>query len=221
MRNRILTALAPAATAALICVCAPERAFAQGPPAAAQPPIPPGVLTKTVCGTELRAPEHIRATPPPGATFIWQWEMCFPSQGNVSAIEPETYVYYVKFSNLVSRPSEGIWSAWDERARDVLVADFNTLMRSTTFLDDLRVEVNDYTFPNGAVGRIVSFIGEERERIKIVDYRDGKGDPIKIIKRSDIDDRLREKEIQMRLDSFVDTAAKRRVGGVLNELMYV
>ena len=66
---------------------------------------------------------------------------------------------------------------------------------------------------------IVSYIGEERERVKIVDYRDGKGEPIKIIKRSDIDDKLREKNIQVRLDAFVDLAMIRRVETVLDELM--
>jgi hypothetical protein len=207
---------------------APQTPAAQGPapaaPAAqgqsaAEAPLPAGVLTKTVCGTELRAPEHIRVTPPAGLTFIWQWEPCFPSQGNQTSIEPETYQYYVKFDELVSRPSAGIWSPWNEQAEEVAKADFITLMRDTTFLDDLRIEVNDFVFPNGAVGKIVSYIGEERERVKIVDYRDGKGEPIKIIKRSDIDDKLREKNILVRLDAFVDLAMIRRVETVLDDLM--
>jgi hypothetical protein len=42
-------------------------------------------------------------------------------------------------------------------------------MQDTAFLDDMRIERTDYTFPNGAVGVIVSYIMEERERVKIVD----------------------------------------------------
>jgi outer membrane protein insertion porin family len=230
MRKQFLMALV---LAGLAGIGAPARASAQPPaaPAAAQavPPaapaaqaeasLPPGVLTKAPCGTEFRAPEHIRVTPPAGTTFIWQWELCFPSQGNQTSVEPESYQFYVKIDELVSRPSEGIWSPWNEEAENIIKSDFLTLMRDTTFLDDLRIERTDYTFPNGAVGVIISYIGEERERVKIVDYRDDKGEPIKIIKRSDIDDKLREKNIVVRLDAFVDLAMIRRVETVLDDLM--
>jgi hypothetical protein len=60
---------------------------------------------------------------------------------------------------------------------------------------------------------------EERERVKIVDYRNTKGDSISIIKRSDIDEKLREKNIEVRLDSFLDEGSIRRVEGVLREMM--
>ena len=179
-------------------------------------PLPEGAITRSVCGNPIPAPA---ATPPAGITFIWTFELCFPDQGNQTSIEPESYQYYIKFPSLLSRPSEGVWSPWNEAAADVARADFVRLMRDTTFLDDLRIEVNDFTFPNGAVGKIVSYIGEERERVKIVDYRDAKGEPIKIIKRSDIDEKLREKNITVRLDAFVDQAAIRRVETVLDEMM--
>ena len=73
-----------------------------------------------------------------------------------------------------------------------MLGDFKRLW-ATNFLDDLSIEVTDYTFPNGAVGKIVTYHMEERERIKIVDYRDTDEKSISIIKRSDIDDKLREK----------------------------
>jgi outer membrane protein insertion porin family len=60
---------------------------------------------------------------------------------------------------------------------------------------------------------------EERERIKIVDYRDTDGDSISIIKRADIDTKLRERSIELRLDTFRDDGTIRRVEGVLRELM--
>jgi outer membrane protein insertion porin family len=188
------------------------------PSASSEAPLPPGVLTRTPCGNELRAPEHIRATPPAGTTFIWMWDLCFPKQEGPN-VEPDTYLYYVKFPSLLSKPAEGVWSPWTEQAEEIAKSDFKTLITTTTFLDDLRIERADYKFPNGAVGVIVSYIGEERQRVKIVEYHDGKGDPIKVIKRSDIDDKLREKNIQVRLDSFVDAAQIRRVEGVLHDMM--
>jgi outer membrane protein insertion porin family len=208
----------------------PREASAQAPSPSAsaqsaadkqggEAPLPAGVLTRTPCGNDLRAPEHIKATPPAGVTFIWMWDLCFPKQDGLPNVDPETYLYYVKFQNLLSKPGEGVWSPWTDTAEQVAKEDFKTLMRNTTFLEDLRIERGEYKFPNGAVGVMVSYIGEERERIKIVDYRDGKGDPIKILKRSDIDDKLREKNIQVRLDSFVDGAMIRRVEGVLDEMM--
>ena len=210
--------------AGMAAVYASERASAQAPPAplAGQPPVqaPPAapVLTKTLCGTDLRAPS---VEPPAGQTVIWTWELCFPNQGNQSSIETETYLYYVKFPSLVtwSVPGGGPWTPWNEAAEELAKADFRRLMQDTAFLDDLRIERQDYTFPNGAVGVIINYIGEERERVKIVDYRNGKGEPIKIIKRSDIDDKLREKNINVRLDAFVDLAMIRRVETVLDEMM--
>ena len=235
MRNQFLTALMLAGVAGVAVPApasaqlrTPSAAFAQAPatqgPAANQAvqPLPPGAVTRSACGSALAAPS---VEPPAGITFIWTMELCFPSQATPdspqgqSNIEPETYLFYTKMDELISRPREGVWSPWNEQARSVAMADFKALMQDTTFLDDLKIEVNDYTFPNGAVGKIISYIGEERERVKIVDYRDGKGEPIKIIKRSDIDDKLREKNITVRLDAFVDLAMIRRVETVLDDLM--
>jgi outer membrane protein insertion porin family len=229
MRTHSFIALVPLALLAAFAAAAPASA-AQAPgaapalqppasqqvPAVAQGPLPPDVLTTTVCGNPVAAPS---ATPPAGSTFIWIFELCFPNQGNVSSVENETYLYYIKFASLLSRPSQGVWNAWDENAELVARADFDTLMRNTTFLEDMTIHVNDYTFPNGAVGKIVTYQLEERERVKIVDYQNGEGEPISIVKRVDIEDKLREANIQMRLDTFLDDAAIRRVKSVVDDLM--
>ena len=99
-----------------------------------------------------------------------------------------------------------------------MLSDFKRLW-ATNFLDDLSIEVTDHTFANGTVGKIVIYHMEERERVKIVDYRDIDEKSISIIKRSDIDDKLRERSIELRLDSFRDDGTIRRVEGVLRELM--
>jgi outer membrane protein assembly factor BamA len=96
--------------------------------------------------------------------------------------------------------------------------DFKALW-NTKFLEDLSVEKTEHTFENGTVGVMVVYRMEERERVKIVDYRNTKGESISIIKRSDIDEKLREQNIEVRLDSFLDEGSIRRVKGVLRGLM--
>src|SRR5688572_6972826 len=190
-------------------------ANAQQPAAApAAGGLPPGAIAKTACGTAVAAPA---ALPPAGSPpFIWQLELCFDRQGNTSTVENETYLYWIKLP--VSAPSQGKFVPYDEAAEDLMRADFKALW-NTKFLEDLSIEVTDYTFENGVVGKMIVYRMEERERVKIVDYRNTKGDSISIIKRSDIDDKLRERNIEVRLDSFLDDSSIRRVKGVLRELM--
>ena len=40
----------------------------------------------------------------------------------------------------------------------------------TNFFDNLWIETSDYKFPNGTIGKIVTYNMEERERVKIVNY---------------------------------------------------
>jgi outer membrane protein insertion porin family len=69
--------------------------------------------------------------------------------------------------------------------------DFRRLW-DTGFLDDLRVDVAD-----GASGKIVTFTVQERRRVQLVDYRGGK-----TLSTSAIEEELKKKEAQVRLDSF-------------------
>jgi outer membrane protein insertion porin family len=146
---------------------------------------------------------------------LFAWEPCWPSQGNESAVDHETYQFYAQLDDRVSRPSQGIWTPWDEALEQVAINDFKTLMQN--FLEDMRIEVNDHKFSNGAVGKVVSYVMEERQRVKIVEYRDTEG-PIKLLKRTDIEDKLREQNISLRLDSFVDDRAIKRIKTVLDQM---
>lgn len=188
-------------------------ALAQGA-ASPQPQSPLVSVAKTACGTEVASPA---ALPPAGSPpFIWILQPCFNNQGGFSTVENETYMYYIKFRP--STPSQGVFVPYDEAAEAAMLEDFRTLW-DTNFLDDLSIEVTDHTFPNGVVGKMVVYHMEERERVKIVDYRSAEGDSISIIKRTDIDEQLRGRDIQIRLDSFLDDATLRRVEGVLREMM--
>jgi outer membrane protein insertion porin family len=218
------------ALSALLAVCSGAAAFAQAPaPAAAQnqaagvPNEALPVLTTTPCGTQLRAPSvaadasgQLRrpVDPPAGQAFVWQLELCFDKQGGSSTIEPDTYLYYIKLKDMVSRPSQNVWVPYDDRVEQTAVGDFNTLMKTTSFLDDMLVEVTDYAFPNGAVGKIVTYHMEERQRIKIINYEGSKA-----VDRTKIEEELRNREIQLRSDGFLDDRVLRRVEGVVRELM--
>ena len=96
---------------------------------------------------------------------------------------------------------------YDAAAEERLRSDFRSLW-ATNFLDDLSIEVTDYTFPNGVVGKLIKYDIEERQRIKIVDYTGSKQ-----LESTKIDEKLKEENVTIRLDSFVDDALIRRVKG--------
>ena len=220
--SRALAAAAPQAPPqpppAPVAAAQDNQAPSLTPPPGVAPPqegLPPNTIYRTYCGLPVAAPA---AEPPAGSTFLFAWEMCWPTQGNASSVEYETYQFYTQIDDRVSRPSQGVWTSWDENLEQLAVTDFKTLMGKTNFLEDLRIEVNDHRFPNGAIGKVVSYVMEERERVKIVDYRDGSGEPITLLKRSDIDEKLREANVELRLDSFVDDRAIKRIKTVLDEM---
>jgi outer membrane protein insertion porin family len=221
MREQCLRALAGLWLLAAPTLAAPASAQAPAPATPAQGQAadpagqqPPGVVYTTVCGTPLLPPA---TEPAANSTFLWQVELCFPTQDNASTVEAETYMYYVKLRG--SLPSQNVWVPWDDKAEETAIADFDTLMKTTNFLEDMAVEVNEHRFPNGATGMVVTYKMEERERVKIVDYQGGDGKSISIIKRSDIDEKLREANVELRLDSFLDEAVVRRVKTVLRTMM--
>ena len=138
-------------------------------------------------------------------------QLAFPSQGDVSVIDPQTYLYYIQAQ--VSRPSDGVWVPYDEKTEKVLLDDFQRLW-ATNFLEDLSVEVVDDPYPNGVIGKRIIYKMEERQRVKIVDYEGSKK-----VEQSKIDDKLKEENIQVRLDTFIDPGMIRRVEGVVRGLM--
>lgn len=136
--------------------------------------------------------------------------LCFAKQGGTSLIDPQTYLYYIQ--TRPSEPSRGIWHAYTEATETTLKADFQRLW-STNFLDDLSIEASDVTLENGVVGKVIVFDIEERQRIKIVDY-----EGLAKVGRDKIEERLREKTLDIRLDSFIDPGQLRRISSTVREL---
>lgn len=130
---------------------------------------------------------------------------------NVSLIEPQTYLYYIQTQP--SRSLDGVWVPFNEQTEESLLADFKRLW-GTTFLDNLWIEIEDAPYDNGVMGKRVIFHMEERSRIKIVDYTGSTK-----VERTKIDEKMRELGISLRLDSFLDEGAVRRVRGLVQSMM--
>src|SRR5439155_15073900 len=66
----------------------------------------------------------------------------------------------------------------------------------------------------GAIGKVVTYNMEERQRVKLVDYVGSKK-----IEVSKIDEKLKEASAQIRLDSFIDPGLVRKVEGVVRDML--
>ena len=183
--------------------------LAAAPLAAQDPQATPAFPPIAFCGQQVAAP---RAQPPAGsAPVVLAFGPCFEAQGGTSVIEPQTYLYYIQLKQ--SRPSENVWVAYDETTEKTIGEDFHRLW-NTNFLDNLWIEARDYTFPNGVVGKIISYNMEERQRVKIVDYVGSKK-----VEVSKIDERLKDASAQVRLDSFIDPGLVRKVEGIVRDML--
>ena len=200
-------------------------------PVFAQAPVAPSPITVAPVATTPAAPAPLGGTlslcngaypigPPvnlPPTTLgpvVYNVVVCFPTQGNVSLVDPPTYLYYMKSPDLVSLPSRNDWKAYNEAAEQTIIEDHKRLW-ATNFLDDLSIETVDYVFSNGVVGKVILYNMEERQRIKNTIYNDG----TKEIEQAKVEERLRDLNITIRLDSFVDQATEKRVANVIREMM--
>jgi outer membrane protein insertion porin family len=161
------------------------------------------------CGQPVPAP---RALPPAGSRpIVYQIGPCFDAQGGSSVIEPQTYLYYIHVRP--SRPSEGVWVPYDETTEQTILDDFHRLW-DTKFLDNLWVEVTDYPFSNGVVGKMVTYHMEERQRVKLVDYVGSKA-----VETTKIEEKLKEADAVIRLDTFIDPGLIRKAEGIVRDML--
>ena len=130
---------------------------------------------------------------------------------NESIIEAQTYLYYIQTP--LSRPSEKVWTPYNEQTEESLRDDFKRLW-ATNFLDNLWIEKIDQPFPNGVMGHRVIYHMEERPRVKIVDYTGSTK-----VERTKIDEKMKELGIALRLDSFLDQSVVKRVQGIVKSFM--
>jgi outer membrane protein insertion porin family len=190
--------LRPLAVAALALMAMPAAAQEQ----------PAALPAANVCGQQVTPAAQPAAGSPPVVLFI---APCFEAQGNQSVIEPQTYLYYIQ--QKFSTPSRNQWVTYDETSEKTIQEDFHRLW-NTNFLDNLFIDVSDYKFPNGTIGKIVTYNMEERQRVKIVDYVGSKK-----VEVSKIDEKLKDASAQIRLDSFIDPGLVRKVEGIVRDML--
>src|SRR4051812_37399577 len=155
------------------------------------------------------APQQPVRLPPPGSPPLVRFiQLRFPTQGDVSVIDPQTYLYYIQTQ--ASRSSDGVWAPYKE---ETVLEDFKRLW-ATNFLDNLSIEVKDVPYDNGVIGKHIIYNLEERQRVKIVDYTGSKK-----VDQTKIDEKLKEENITIRLDSFIDPGLIRKVEGVVRGLL--
>jgi hypothetical protein len=102
---------------------------------------------------------------------------------------------------------------FDDATEKMIVDDFHRLW-NTNFLDNLWIETADYAFPNGTVGKIVTYNMEERQRVKIVDYVGSKK-----VETAKIYEKLKEANSEIRLDTFIDPGLVRKVEGIVRDML--
>ena len=159
-------------------------------------------LVIAFAGQQVPAPAVL--PPPESPPLVRTVEIAFPTQGNVSAIDPATYLFYIK--TMPSRPTAGVWTPYDSAT---VLDDFKRLW-ATGFLDNMWIEVKDAPYPNGVEGKHIVFNLEERQRVKIVDYTGSK-----VLEQSKIEEKLRDESIQLRIDSFIDPGIIRRTESIV------
>jgi outer membrane protein insertion porin family len=199
------TVLALAASALTAASASAQPPAPQAPPAAQGDQTLP---TATVCGQQARPAAQPPAGSGPVVLFI---APCFEAQGNASVIEAATYLYYIQLK--FSAPSRGVWVPYDDTSEKTILEDFHRLW-NTNFLDNLWIETADYKFPNGVIGKIVTYNMEERQRVKIVDYVGSKK-----VETSKIYEKLKEANAEIRLDTFIDPALVRKVEGIVRDML--
>jgi outer membrane protein insertion porin family len=184
------------------------------PPAAAAPDQEPAALGRyqSRCGNDLPAPA---AEPPAGSMPVMLFlEVCFGKDPGASSVVPsETYQYYIQVTRFISAPSAGKWIPYTAAIEQTMRDDFKRLW-DQGFLDDLSIEVTDYAFPNGVIGKLATYHLEERERIKTVRY-----EGTKQIDRTKIEEQLRDRNMIIAADTFLDESKIRRVETMLREMM--
>jgi len=177
----------------------------------AQPPQEPSAPSTraTVCGQQVAEPSSL--PPANSAPIVWLKVLCFEAQGNVALVDPSTYLYYTQLQQ--STPTQGRWILWTEEAERTVLEDFKRLW-GMNFLDNLAIDVQDHTFSNGVIGKIVTYDMEERQRIKIIDFVGTDK-----VSSADIYTQLGEMNATIRADTFIDTARVQQVELIVREML--
>jgi hypothetical protein len=108
----------------------------------------------SICGANI--PEPASLPPPSMKTVLYLIAPCL--NGRSSGLDPKAYVadIYLK----PSRSSRGEWVQYDASSEETIMEDFQRLWRNHN-LAALSVDIRDYRFSNGVIGKLVIYIMTE------------------------------------------------------------
>ena len=113
-------------------------------------------------------------------------------------LDKETFLFYIS-----TKPGD----RYDEKR---LKDDFRRLW-DTGFVEDLLLDVR----PGSEAGKVVVFfVVSERKRIQIIDYRGSKA-----LTTTTIEEELKKREAEIKIDTFYDIGKARRVESILREML--
>ena len=116
-----------------------------------------------MAGETLKRPRRCAAfhgIPPPHCRprqlvpWCTSWHHVLSTRVNAHASPRASYMRSIELQP--DRPSDGVWVRIDKGAERVILADFQRLWTNHV-LADLSVEVLDYKFSNGVVGKLVAY----------------------------------------------------------------
>jgi hypothetical protein len=112
------------------------------------------VESTTICRTEVPPPSAL----PPAASGPVVY-LIAPCLERPSKVELPTYLSDIQLRP--SQPTQGVWVPYDAAAERLIFEDFQRL-RSNHTLDEITIDIRDYRFSNGVIGKLVTYNLKER-----------------------------------------------------------
>jgi hypothetical protein len=106
---------------------------------------------RSVCGG---MPIFKPASQPPSGPVVFLVALCFDPTGSQPRLPPEEYLHQIHLRR--STPSQSDWVPYDESAERAIFEDYRRLTDHAA-LAAVSVDVSDYRFANGVIGKIVSY----------------------------------------------------------------
>jgi hypothetical protein len=116
------------------------------------------VANRSLCGgAPIFKPPTLPSSSSGSVVFLIA--ICFEPAGYQSPFPPEKYLHEIHLR--ASRPSQGEWTPYDENAERAIFEDYRRLWDNNS-LAGLSIDIRDYRFANGVIGKIVSYHITER-----------------------------------------------------------
>ena len=110
----------------------------------------------TVCGSSIALPDVMPASG--SGPVVLMAAPCL-IQDDGTPVIPPAYRRHIELQ--ASRPLEGVWVLFDANTMKMMKADYKRLW-DTGLLSDLTFSITDYTFPNGVIGKLITYTLRER-----------------------------------------------------------